>query len=172
MKNILVEIKCNRCFYYTHIKSHTLVLPDLEPNLRKRILAQEMFNFTCPRCHQVISFIHPFLYHDKQHHFLLVVSQEDKNLQELQAQFPNTTIRLVKSDSELREKIAIFEDGLDDVRMEYLKDKLKQKFPDAKEIVYRDYDALSNSLWFTFLFPKQYEDVKGVDMSVYLSSKP
>lgn len=167
MKNILVEIKCNRCFYHTHIKSHTLVLPDLEPNLRKRILLGSMFTYTCPRCHQGISFIHPFLYHDKVHRFLIVVNQEDKDMEELQIQFPNTIVRLVKTMEELKEKITIFEDALQDKRVDRIKTKLLFKYIDVKRIIYRDYDSTSNSLWFTFFYEDGREDIKGVDMSVY-----
>ena len=45
MRHILVEITCRGCAYHTHVKSHTLVKPQLEPILKERILQGTMFTY-------------------------------------------------------------------------------------------------------------------------------
>lgn len=167
MKNILVEILCKQCFYHTHIKSHTLVLPELEPNLRTKILDEEMFTYTCPQCHQIIQYIHPFLYHDKQHQFLVFMSNEEKDMDELQHQFPLTRLRLVRNPHQLSEKIHIFEDALDDRIIELLKLSLVPKYPAYKKMQYHDYDKASASIWLDFIDFQDNRERKGIDFKFY-----
>lgn len=166
MKNILVEITCRNCYYHTHIKSHTLVMPDFEATLRERILNHEMFSYTCPRCGKQILFLHPFLYQDKQHQFLLFMSSEEKDLQELQERFPAYTVRLLHSAEDLAERIRILEDGLDDRILMIVKALLKRKYPKCGRISYHDYDKDSASIWLEF--EEQGErDLKGIDRAIY-----
>lgn len=167
MKSILVEILCKKCLYHTHIKSHTLMLPELEPNLRTKILDGQMFSYTCPRCQQIIQYIHPFLYHDKQHQFLIFMSKEEKDMEELQSQFPLTTIRLVREPAQLIEKIRIFEDHLDDRIIELLKFILLKKYPNVASIRYHDYDKKSQSIWLDFIDAEDQIDRKGIDYKFY-----
>lgn len=170
MRNILVEINCPTCGYHKHIKSHTLVLPELEPELRKRILAHTMFTYRCPRCAQKIIFLHNFIYHDKAHHFLIYMGEDDHNLDDFQQQFPDTIIRHVDSPSQLEEKIRIFEDGFDDRILSILTLQLKRKYPDTLQILYHDVDRESHSLWFTFR-KAEGDEIKGIDMDIYHTYK-
>ena len=80
MRHILVEINCRQCGYHTHIKSHTLVKPELEPNLRERILQHAMFTYECPRCHTKTTFIHNFLYHDTNHRLAEIIRMREDAL--------------------------------------------------------------------------------------------
>ena len=166
MKNILVEITCRNCYYHTHIKSHTLVMPDFETTLRERILKHEMFSYTCPRCGKQILFLHPFLYQDKQHQFLLFMSSEKKDLQELQERFPTYTVRLLHSAEALAERIRILEDGLDDRIVMIVKVLLKQKYPRCEQISYHDYDRDSASIWLEFEKAEE-RNIKGIEYLIY-----
>lgn len=163
MRNILVEITCRNCFYHTHIKSHTMVLAELEPKLRERILAASMFSYRCPRCGSEIEFLHNFLYRDKAHEFLIYMSEDKKDVSELLEQFPHWTLRTVHSTNDLQEKIRILEDGLDDRWIELLKVKL---FQQEEQVRYFDQDEHQN-LWFTCSNAKNNE-LKGITNTDYL----
>lgn len=167
MRNILVEITCPKCGYHKHVKSHTLVLPEMEPELRKRILRNTMFSFQCPCCRQEIMYLHNFLYHDKKHQFLIYMGEDGSCLPELREQFPQAILRHVQTPAQLIEKIRILEDGMDDRIIAFLKLQLKRKYPSA-QIQYQDIDICSSSIWFTFKEGEN-KEAKGIDMDIYTS---
>lgn len=166
LRNILVEILCPNCFYHTHIKSHTLALPEMEPKLRERILADCMFTYECPRCHKPITFIHDFLYRDVPHSFMVYMSTEQTELPKLKEQFPESLIRCVASPDQLKEMILMLEDGLDDHTIEVIKELLKNKDSMVKQIHYHDYDRESETIWFTYLYEMQ-EECKAIEKTIY-----
>ena len=80
MRHILVEIVCRNCNYHSHIKSHTLVNSQLEPELKERIVQGTMFRYQCPCCHTVIAFIHSFLYHDNEQKLLIGMDLKEQTI--------------------------------------------------------------------------------------------
>lgn len=166
MRNILVEITCPACGFHKHVKSHTLVLPELEPELRKRILSHTLFSYHCPVCKQEIIFLHSFIYHDKAHRFLLYMGEDVSCIEDFKKQFPDTLLRHVHTPSQLAEKLRILEDGLDDRVLCFLTLFLKRKYPRVKKIQYHDKDEATQSIWFTFLH-EDCEELKGIDFDTY-----
>lgn len=166
MRNILVEILCPKCFYHTHIKSHTLALPEIEPKLRERILQDRMFSYECPRCHEQITFIHDFLYHDVNRHRMIYMSKEFTELSRLQEQFPQSSMYCVDHPRSLHEKIQILEDGFDDEVICLIKDKLTKQDRLVKDIWYHDYDCESETIWFLYIYEDQ-EVVKAIERQTY-----
>lgn len=166
MRNILVEIICRKCYYHTHIKSHTLVQPAMEPQLRKRILQERMFTYACPRCHEPITFIHNFLYHDVPHRFMVYMSTEERDLQDLREQFPDYMIRSVQTPSQLKEMIQMLEDGWDDRCLTFIQQKLKSKDPLVLDIHYHDKDDESETIWFMFQYEEE-QILKAISFHVY-----
>ncbi|MFR5077118.1 MAG: CpXC domain-containing protein [[Clostridium] innocuum] len=73
MKSILVELTCPRCFYKTHKKSETLIMPEMEPQFRKELLEGVFFKKACPSCGKINTFLHTMIYVDKKHRFVLLV---------------------------------------------------------------------------------------------------
>ncbi len=155
MRHILVEIVCRQCGYHTHIKSHTLIQPDLEPKERERILSGRMFAFTCPICHEQITYIHNFLYHDPKRRFLAYMSVDGKAPQELRDQFSASDLICVRSPQALREAILMSEDGIDHALMAQIKSVLMKKDASAEAIYYHDYDPLSNTIWLDFVYENE-----------------
>lgn len=149
-RHILVEIYCRQCAYHTHIKSHMLVKPELEPNLRERILHNTFFTYECPRCHAKITFIHNFLYHDANRRFLIYMSNETSIPLSIQNQFPDQPLRLVHHPDDLAEIIRMREDQLDDQVMAEIKRLLHQKDPEVQSIRYHDRDQTTHTLWLEY----------------------
>lgn len=164
MRNILVEITCKHCFYHTHIKSHMQVMVEFEPSLRQRILDNTMFTYCCPRCGKHILFLHNFLYCDTNHRFLIYLSEEKKDLYDLQAQFPTSYICQVYHPDELIEKIRILEDHLNDQVIEAIKERLKQREHEIVDIQYHDVDE--DTLWFWYTY-KDTQEMKGITYDTY-----
>lgn len=152
MRHILVEIYCCQCGYHTHIKSHTLVKPELEPNLRKRILHHTMFTFECPHCHFKTTFVHNFLYHDTARGFLIFMSKDSDAPESLHKQFPDQALIQVNDPVELAEKIRIREDGLDDRIMAQIKEILRKQDPEVVAIRYHDRDETSKTIWLEYIY--------------------
>lgn len=166
MRHILVEIICRQCGYHTHIKSHTLIQPDLEPKERERILSERMFTFICPICHERITYIHNFLYHDPKRHFLAYMSVDGKAPKELKEQFPMSELVCVRSPKVLQEVIRMSEDGMDHVLMAQIKESLLKKDASAKAVYYHDYDPLSNTIWLDFVYENETIS-KAIERSAY-----
>lgn len=152
MRHILVEINCRQCGYHTHIKSHTLVKPELEPNLRERILQHAMFTYECPRCHTKTTFIHNFLYHDTNHRFLVYMSSDHNVPASLRQQFPDQPLCVVCDPDDLAEIIRMREDALDDQVMIKIKQLLHRKDPKVLTIRYHDCDETSQTIWLTYTY--------------------
>lgn len=153
MKSILVELNCPRCFYKTHKKSETLIMPEMEPQFRKELLEGAFFTKACPSCGKVNTFLHPMIYVDKKHRFVLLVKPKgdltDKDFSMFQSE-KNCIRRYLSNQAHVAEKIRILEDKLDDRAMELLKLKImlreKKKGNLPKSITYQDKEA--DSIWF------------------------
>lgn len=167
MKSILVEINCRNCLYKTHKKSETLIMPDFEPQFRKELLEGSFFQKTCPNCGSVNSFLHPVLYADKQHRFVLLIKAKQEIVEKDASLFssePDCVKRYLSRSEDVAEKIRILEDGLDDRSIELLKQKLrlreKQKGQSVNDIIYQD--ATSDTIWFHVQRDACESDVIGV----------
>ena len=104
----------------------------LDPKLRERVLSGEIFDWTCPKCGETISIRHNLLYHDMDKEFQVYYSPTECEalndmMNETLAKFPGMrkTIRTVDSLNALREKIYIFEEGLNDIAIELTKVVIK-----------------------------------------------
>lgn len=159
MKSIVVNLHCTQCMYQTHKKSETLVMPEFEPEKRVELLNSLYFQKKCPCCTAVIQFIHPLLYVDKAHSFILMVKTKNSFKEEdnrICTKYSNMRKRYISDLKNIAEKICIFEDGFDDRVIEILKVKLyeraQRKKQKVKEITYRDVDKESSTIWFTIMY--------------------
>lgn len=170
MRHILVEIICRSCGYHTHVKSHTLVKPQLEPLLKERILQGTMFVYECPRCYTSISYIHGFLYHDSERKLLIGMDLKEKTISALKEQLPDSCLFLVTNPQQLRETIKITEDQLLPDLIAQLKAQLYKQDSAIQTIQYHDFDDENNMLWFTCKYD-QGEQYKAVAYTAYEQMK-
>ena len=104
----------------------------LDPKLRDRVMSGEIFDWTCPQCGQVISLLHNLLYHDMKREFQVYFSPTECDginnmINDTLAKYPGMkrTFRTVDTLNALREKILIFEEGLNDIAVELSKAVIK-----------------------------------------------
>lgn len=132
MKSKLYEIKCPKCEHIWMVKCESVVHAENERSLRKLILEEAFFTRKCSQCDTLITFYYPFLYCDLKLHFLLalIVDKEANWIDELNELdiYRSFKKRIVHNEKELKEKILIFENQLEDAGIEKIKTQLKNKY--------------------------------------------
>lgn len=102
----------------------------VNPEYREKILENVFFDHQCAHCGEIYPVYHSVEYIDKERKLIInYVSNEQAHIETLQTyeeqkiggQYNGYTIRVVSSPNALREKIRIFEMGLDDRVIEILK---------------------------------------------------
>ena len=136
------------------------------------MLEETFFKKQCPVCGKEINFIHPLLYVDRIHHFILLIkskkdwNESDHTVYESEGAFRK---RYISNGTAVGEKLKILEDDLDDCSIELIKLKLFKKYqlryPDLKEIKYHDRDKSSETIWFDLM--KQEHDIIAIEEAVY-----
>lgn len=127
MNKITVECAyCHAKGEYTHWSSINV---DLNPELRKDIFSGKLFEFHCPECGKITYIPAGTLYHDMKRKFMLFFDFRkpqdfDYAPMEMPEDFPylpDYKTRGVFGLYQFKEKIRIFEHGLDDVAIERMK---------------------------------------------------
>ena len=122
----------------------------LDKSLRERVFSDDLFKWTCPECGETFTIVYPFLYHDMDNGFMIHFSHDDcesinEQYNELLTKFPGmrrSTYRTTNALVRLKEKILIFEAGLNDVAVELAKVFIKvddaNKLSDKCSLVFQD----------------------------------
>ena len=141
---------CPKCQHEGEFRMYETVNVTLDKSLRDRVFSDDLFKWTCPECGETFTIVYQFLYHDMDHGFMIHFSPSDcerinEMEHELLSKYPGmrrskyrTTNALIR----LKEKILIFEAGLDDVAVELAKVFIKvddnSKLPDRCSLVFQD----------------------------------
>ena len=122
------DVCCPQCGKPVRTKMWTGISAQTEPEMRARILDETFFDWQCQHCGYQAELVYPCLYHDKARKFMvyLVPEGNEKDLKKVNVdeRFPqlhDVKKRVVVSPMELKEKILVFEAGLDDVGIELVK---------------------------------------------------
>lgn len=98
------------------------------PELRGHVLDETLFDWKCPACGYEAQFVYPCLYHDRNGKFMIYVvpngndcALQAVDVSEAFPQFNGMMKRVVSSLTGLKEKILIFESGLNDLAVELVK---------------------------------------------------
>lgn len=127
-------IACGSCGSDYPVAIHQSVNAQRSPELREALLKGKFFDTVCPECSFEGDLDYPVTYSDMEHRFIIQYCPNEENLEEakfamrgqietLGESFPTDgfRFRIVTSQNKLREKVMIFEDGLDDRVVEMLK---------------------------------------------------
>lgn len=167
------EISCPQCGAAVKTELWPGVDAIRNPELRTRVLSESMFDWNCPECGYAARFLYPFLYHDPERKFMIYLSLNDEDCgnetaEEIETKFPQYSglvKRLVSTPEALKEKILIFEAGLDDRAVELVKfalvGVLNSKHGKEASAGYFCYaDEEKNEIGFSFLFKGEAEPVR------------
>lgn len=150
------EIVCPECGNSVFATLWTGIRAGEDSELREKILQENFFNWECPECGYASELLYPCLYSDRERNFVLFhCPQESGFRSEELPELSGTRRRLVSSPLELREKILIFESGLDDRAIELVKyaigELLLQKTgARVRQGYYTEMDQQENRIGFTF----------------------
>ena len=121
-------LTCPSCGYHGEYKMYDSVNVTLEPKLREKVLSGTIFDWVCPHCGESISIRYNMLYHDMDRGFQVYYSprhssETNKMMNNLLTRYRGMRClcRTVETLNDLREKIYIFEEGLNDIAIELLK---------------------------------------------------
>ena len=125
------EISCPGCGAVNKSRMWIGMEASADPELRRRILDETLFDWKCPDCGAGAQMIYPCLYCDRENGFLVCLSPNGRTPAVREAEqrlpeFPGVKKRLVDSAAALKEKILIFEAGLDDLAVEMVKLALRE----------------------------------------------
>jgi hypothetical protein len=125
-----VSVTCPVCKHVFSVGFWLSVNVTLDPWFREKVRSGEIRDHVCPRCSQTLTVNTDLLYHDMTRKFMIsyhvvadgrTPSMSADFLGKSGAIFPDYRLRFVVSWNQLREKIAIFEVGLDDMIIEFIK---------------------------------------------------
>lgn len=156
---ITKEILCPGCGASVTTHMHTGIRAEEDIELREQALSETLFNWFCPECGSSFQLLYPCLYSDRTHNFMLWMSPEEDTSNiplENMSSLEKVQKRIVTNGLEMREKILIFENDLDDRAVELVKfaiaDVLKDRFDiHVREGYFRVVDRENDRIGFTFL---------------------
>ncbi len=121
------EVRCPGCGAASEARMWSGINAEVNPNLRLSVLDESLFDWHCPRCGYEAMLAYPCLYHDKGRRFMIYILPGEPDAGKaagIAAQFPQlrgVRKRVTGSLPTLKEKILLFEDGLDDRAAELVK---------------------------------------------------
>lgn len=120
-------IKCPHCHQESEFEFWNSVNIDLNPELKEKIFNGELFIFHCPFCGLKEIIPTGTIYHDMKNKFMLFFSfceNDNSDYKSVNIEMPkemmndNYTFRIVYGLNQLKEKIIILEQGLNDIAIE------------------------------------------------------
>lgn len=128
-------IECPKCGKEHPFVVHESINTTIDPDLKAAVMDGSAFLFECPTCGEKTIFNYGFLYHQMEDKIFICYADSDKMAEDFYKMFTGDNdkvtfeffikndyiIRIVRSQSELLEKIRIFDLGLDDRIIETLK---------------------------------------------------
>lgn len=125
-----IKHSCPRCGKSSDLTIWKSVNTQLNPELKPKVMDGSLFVFHCIYCNYNQEVAYAMLYHAQQDHCMIwwIPKDEDgkqvyspRELETMAKKLPGYKLRLVSSLNRLREKISIFDAGLDDRAIELLK---------------------------------------------------
>ncbi|MCL4552286.1 MAG: CpXC domain-containing protein [Candidatus Marsarchaeota archaeon] len=123
-----IDIACPSCGQSSKAIIWNSVNVSVDPELREKVLQQDINRFCCPACGAEAVINANLLYHDMERHFMVQLTYDETG--ESPSPFDDTMLRVLGEDfifrvvrtyRQLIEKILIFQDGLDDRVIEVMK---------------------------------------------------
>lgn len=174
------EVSCPHCGAAVKTPMWPGINAKENPELRGRVLDETLFDWECPECGYRARLMYPCLYHDPDRGFMVyaVPNGSGREFQpvDVAEKFPQLVglkKRVVPTLAQLKEKVLIFEAGLDDIAVELVKyalaGVLREKYGKKTENGYFCYaDEAENRIGFSFFLEGSDEPVqKSTRMDAY-----
>ena len=184
-KMVSKAVVCPMCGELSKAEIYTSVNATVTRELRDRVLDGSLFEWTCSACGHRARLTYPVLYNDMKNRFMVYLIPKierfqlcDKELEEKYSNLRNISKRAVPDFNSFKEKIFVFESGLDDMAVELTKAVIGQtvsKKLDGAEIMdgyLSMYDRENNTMGFTYFTGEQRTPyVQTARLEIYEKSK-
>ncbi len=122
---IIKDIICPQCGVSQKYRLYASINARDNPELKQQALEETVFDWQCQRCGYFAAMAYPFLYLDPDVGYAICVTPGGAGPgAEATPQVQDFVKRRVKNLAELKEKIRIFDTGMDDVAVEVVKNAL------------------------------------------------
>ncbi len=182
MANVVVKkIACPKCSESTEAKLYMSINATNEPTLRSDVLDERLFKFRCTACGHEARLTYPVLYNDMKNRFMVYLipeidrfQLEDVELEQKYERLKGVRKRITSDFNSFKEKVFVFESGLDDMAVEITKlvisEMVAKKYglPHVEEGYLSMYDREKNTMGFTFFVGKEHEPyVQSARLEIY-----
>ena len=178
-------IVCPMCGELGKAEIYTSVNTTVNKALRSKVLDGELFSWQCPSCNYRARLNYPILYNDMKNRFMVYLIPKidryqlcDKELEDKYSNLRNISKRITADFNSFKEKIFIFESGLDDMAVELTKLAISQTVSkklnnlEVTEGYLSMYDRETNTMGFTYFTGKDKEPyVQTARLEIYGKSK-
>lgn len=115
--SVTKTVSCPNCGVPHDMEIFTSINAADNPELKERILNEDLFDFRCERCGYTCQITYPLVYHDPTAGFMVIMYAQGQsgNHEEPPISLRNVVKRKVDSLAKLKEKILIFDAGFNDV---------------------------------------------------------
>lgn len=122
---IVKDIICPQCGESQKYRLFSSINPKDNPELKQSVLDETLFDWRCQRCNYFAAMAYPFVYVDNRARYIICAAPggNGKTIEPTE-QIKGYVKRRVKNLAELKEKILIFDSGLNDVAVELVKNAL------------------------------------------------
>lgn len=152
-KSRSITITCPECQKESEFVMWESINTMLDPEMKSAVRDRSAFLFTCPVCGAKSYVDYGFLYHQMEDQIMIHYAASDKDAEDIydlvtgktmpdmmkEMVDSNYLIRIVRSQNQLREKLAIFDSGLDDRIIEifkiFLLAKYQEDHPEGHETI-------------------------------------
>ena len=164
MSNVISkEVACPNCNEITNAHLYISVNATNDPQFREELLSENLLKWKCENCGYEGRFTYPLLYNDMKRRFMIYLipqidrfQLEDRELEDDYRNLKGITKRITPDFNSFKEKVFIFESGLDDMAVELTKLAISQtvsnKLDGAQihEGYLSMYNRESNTMGFTY----------------------
>lgn len=119
------DMICPQCGESQKYKLFSSISAQDNPELKEKVMMETLFDWRCRRCNYFAQMAYPFVFTDVKSSYVVCFSPggNAKNVQPT-GEFAQMRKRAVKNLAEMKEKILIFDAGLDDIALELVKNAL------------------------------------------------
>lgn len=185
MSNVISkEVTCPKCNENHSAHLYISINATNDPQFREDLLSGKLLSFKCPNCGYEGRYTYPMLYNDMKKRFMVYLipeidrfQLEDRALEEDYRNLKGIKKRITSDFNSFKEKVFVFESGLDDMAVELTKYAIaemitkKHKFPKVTEGYLSMYNRETNTIGFTFFVGDDNEPfVQSARLEIYRKS--
>lgn len=175
------RIVCPKCDEATETELYTSINVTNHRDLRTLAMNESLFKWTCKGCGHEAKLTYPVLYNDMKNRFMVYLIPKidhfqlaDKALEEQFKNLKHINKRIVPDFNSFKEKIFIFESGLDDMAVELTKLAISEAvarklgLPEVSEGFLSMYNSENNTMGFTYYLGEAKEPyVQSARLEIY-----